>query len=213
MPGPVSKAAMSSPPDQKVTLATPPTFSTASGALQPRGPGPRQVVDRRQRRALPARGHVGGAEVEGHRHARSASASHCASPSCTVRPTRPSCGRSCSTVWPCMPIRSMSAPGQAVGRRGRPRRRRSAPRPPPRRPASKIAGSGVAARPAAAACAWPPASTSRVASRQLAFAGRAERCDRLAVGLQDRHVDGVQRGAGHESQDAHGRLTAMSADR
>jgi len=35
LPGPVSKAVTSSPPVQKVTLATPPTFSTASGAAIP----------------------------------------------------------------------------------------------------------------------------------------------------------------------------------
>jgi hypothetical protein len=38
---------------------------------------------------------------------------------------------------------------------------------------------------------------------ELAFPRRAEGGDRLAVGLQHRHVDGVERGSGHESEDAH----------
>ena len=35
LPGPVSKAEIRSSPDQKVTLATPPTLSTARGAWSP----------------------------------------------------------------------------------------------------------------------------------------------------------------------------------
>ena len=50
-------------------LATPPRFSTATGGSRPDAARPRRVVDRRQRRPLPARRHVGGAEVEGHGHA------------------------------------------------------------------------------------------------------------------------------------------------
>ena len=38
--------------------------------------------------------------------------------------------------------------------------------------------------------------------RQGRLAGRAEGFDRLPVGLQDRHVDAVQRRAAHEAQDA-----------
>ncbi len=39
--------------------------------------------------------------------------------------------------------------------------------------------------------------------RQGLLSGRPEVGDDLAVGLQDRHIDGVQRGAGHEAQNAH----------
>ena len=37
--------------------------------LQPRGPCPRQVIDRGQGRTLPSRRHIGGSKVEGHRRA------------------------------------------------------------------------------------------------------------------------------------------------
>ena len=62
LPGPVSKARISSGPSPiQVTLPTPPRFSTASGFRQPGGE--RGVVERRERRPLPARGDIGAAEI------------------------------------------------------------------------------------------------------------------------------------------------------
>ena len=65
LPGPVSKASSSPSRPIQVTLATPPMLSTAIG--RSRQPGrQRAVIDGSQRRALPAGGAVGGAQVVDH---------------------------------------------------------------------------------------------------------------------------------------------------
>ena len=47
-------------------------------------------------------------------------------------------------------------------------------------------------------------SIERGETRRLTYRELARLADRLAVGLQDRHVAGVEGRAGHEAKDAHG---------
>jgi hypothetical protein len=73
--------------------------------------------------------------------------------------------------------------------------------------AANIGGSGA---PRGQASAWRVARARRCGGvAEFALAGRPEPFDPLAIGLQHRHVDGVERGPGHESEHEHASLTAM----
>ena len=69
LPGPVSQAIGSGPPSTKVTLATPPILSTATGCGRVDGVDDGAMKHRHERRALPAGRDVGRAEVVHHRNA------------------------------------------------------------------------------------------------------------------------------------------------
>jgi hypothetical protein len=168
--------------------------------LQPRGLGPGQVVDRGQRRALPAGRHIRRAEVVGHRDAgllrqpRPVAELHRAAGDAGLGPLvqhRLAVHADQVDVGPDQAVGGQEAfgggqvlLGPGAGGLGEDRGLRRATR-----PLQGLVGGlqhevadGIA---------------------QLALAGRAEGGDGLAVGLQHRHVDGVEGGSGHESEHAH----------
>ncbi len=168
--------------------------------LQLRLSRPRQVIDRGQRSPLPARRHVCRAEIERHRtpgqlrKARRVAELDRSAGNAVPGPLmqhRLAVHADEVDFRPGEPVLGQEAVGGEVvlighGRigAGEDLRTRFAPTPPQRlsRRLQQEIARGVG---------------------QLSLAGRPEAADGLAVGLQDRHVDRVQRGPGHEAQHAH----------
>ena len=149
---------------------------------------------RHQRRALPAGRHVGLAEIVHHRNAEPLAPAPAPSPICTVSLF---CGR-WSTVWPWKPTTAMSPGAMPL--------LAPAAAPPPRHGSRVVSASASRdhARPRACGRSAPTASASawrssaRSSSAIGPVDGRAEAQDALAVGLDQRGVDAVERGAAHQ---------------
>ena len=155
------------------------------------GAGNGAMEDRNDRRALPAGRHVGGAEIMRHRNAEPA-ASAAPSPICTVSRAA---GR-CSTVWPWKP--TMATPALSicsVARKGLHRLGMNA--------GHEGIGFRQHARPRRAlgqrrALFQRLPQQGLLAVRIGPVAGRPEAGDALAIGLDQRHIDAVERGPAHQ---------------